>query len=78
MESTSGLQLPTSLLRRLRFRAKRDNRSMQSELIHCLYLGLQLKVEPESFLEQARRLRQQCHGVLTEEIYEETLNDGHP
>ena len=76
MDSTSVLQLPPSLLRRLRFRAKRDNRSMQSELIHCLYLGLQQEAEPEAFLDQARRLRQQCHGLLTEKIYEQIINEG--
>jgi len=76
METTSNLPLPPRLLRRLRFRAKREHRSLESELIRCLELGLEAGRQPERFRDRARRLRHDARGVLHNDVLATLIDEG--
>ncbi|WP_309400745.1 FitA-like ribbon-helix-helix domain-containing protein [Cerasicoccus maritimus] len=76
MPTPTGIDIPPDLLRRLRFRAKREHRSLEDEILHCLGAGLIQQDTPERFLDRARRLRQLAHGVLRVNELESLIEHG--
>ncbi|MGE9296758.1 MAG: FitA-like ribbon-helix-helix domain-containing protein [Puniceicoccales bacterium] len=76
MDSTTALPLPPQLMRRLRFRAKREHRSLEAELIHCITLGLEAEQGHERFRDRARRLRHSTRGVLRNDVLSQLIDEG--
>ncbi|WP_309382165.1 hypothetical protein [Cerasicoccus frondis] len=76
MPTPTGFDLPPELLKRLKFRAKRDKRTLENEILHCLNLGLTRENPPERFQDRARRLRQVSHGVLRVDDLKHLIEDG--
>lgn len=76
MPTPTGIDIPPELLRRLKFRAKRDHRSLENEILHCLSVGLKQEDRPERFRDRARRLRQTTRGVLRAEELHSLIEEG--
>lgn len=76
MQPPARLDIPPDLLRRLKFRAYRQHRTLENEILRCLDLGLAQEEPRERFRDCARRLRQDVHGVLTIDRLDQWVNCG--
>lgn len=76
MQTPADLDIPPELMRRLKFRAYSQHRSLESEIIRCLNLGLQQEERPQRFRDRARSLRQHARGVLTAEALRQHIENG--
>lgn len=76
MSTPASLELPPDLLRRLKFHAYSQHRSLETEIIRCLNLGLQQEERPLRFRDRARNLRQHARGVLTADSLKQHIENG--
>ncbi|MBK1856983.1 FitA-like ribbon-helix-helix domain-containing protein [Cerasicoccus arenae] len=76
MLDPTGVDIPPELMRRLKFRARRQHRSLETEIFYCLNAGLAQEERPERFRDRARRLRQGAHGILRPDVLKSMIEDG--
>jgi plasmid stability protein len=71
--------LPPDLHRRLKARALRHRRSLNSEAIECLRMAaMAVPLDPEALLAEARALRERVRGRLTGRVLGEARRRGRP
>ena len=71
--------IPDDLHLRLKERAARHHRSLNSEVIAALETIVRSEpVDPEAYLERIRRLRPSGHERFTQEDFDEAKNQGRP
>ena len=79
MSALTLKNLPEQLHERLRARAARHHRSLNSEVIACLRAVLMAEqVDPDTLLVVARRAREGVGGRLTESFLTEAKTVGRP
>ena len=79
MPNITVKNLPVEVHRRLRARAARHDRSLNSELIACLRQSVAAeRVDPDALLARARLLRKRVGGRLTEDLLVELKQRGRP
>ncbi len=71
--------IPPELHRRLKERAVRNRRSLNSEMLACLESVVQPKpIDPETLLTQVHTLRGNVSGTLTKQKLQELKQTGRP
>jgi plasmid stability protein len=71
--------LPASLHRRLKVRARANRRSLNAEAIACLQAAVAAeRVDVDAFLARARLLRARVKGTLTDEDLARLKAEGRP
>ena len=79
MPTLTVKNLPSGLHRRLKDRAERHGRSLNGEILECLREAVEPRaVDPEALLDEARRLRREVRGRVTEALLREARATGRP
>lgn len=79
MSTITLKNIPDDLHQRLKDRAERHHRSLNSEIIACLEGVLRSEpVDPRAFIDRIRTLRPPGHERLTQEDFEAYKNEGRP
>ncbi|MGH7338546.1 MAG: FitA-like ribbon-helix-helix domain-containing protein [Myxococcota bacterium] len=79
MPTLTVKNVPPELHRRLKLRAERNRRSLNSEILECLRDAAHpRRVDPEALLAAARELRAKVRGRLTEARLRASKGAGRP
>ena len=72
--------IPEDDYKRLKEKAKNNQRSLNGEILFAikLYLLKQERMDPEELIRRAREIRSKVKGMLTEEEIEKGINEGRP
>ncbi len=79
MASITVKNLPDDLHQRLKDRAARHHRSLNSELIACLTSVIMVEsIDPDALLVRANEIRQTVGGRLTDDLLLRLKSEGRP
>ena len=79
MPTLTVKNVPPDLHRRLKERAERHGRSLNSEILACLSEATQPRVvDPEALIAEARQLRARVEGRISEGFLRESRGSGRP
>ena len=77
MASLTLKNIPAQLHRKLKARASRNGRSLNSEAIELLRAAVMVEpIDVEALLARARAYRSQARGELTDELLDELKREG--
>ncbi len=79
MPTITVKNIPEDVYERLKEQAKRNRRSINSEIITLMERAvMSYRIDPEEILESARAIRESLNFVATEEEINRAKNEGRP
>ncbi|MCB9423009.1 MAG: Arc family DNA-binding protein [Ardenticatenaceae bacterium] len=79
MPTITVKNIPEDVYERLKEQAKRNRRSINSEIITLMERAvMSYRIDPDEFIERARVIRESLKFVATEEEINQAKNEGRP